>query len=846
MSQSLRPNRSGMPCAARPHALLGLLALCSVALGPAAPAQETAPETAPAAAPQPPPKPASIPLSEITKRFDEAIQRTRETDRRIAPEPGVEKIEAELPARHEALAKLAGDTRGRIAGAPSLNTLELERRAWATRKAEIDAWRQKLADRIAALARELDELDALQKIWQRTVDEARAAGAPAAVLERAGSAVAEIGAARTRAEERRNRLLALQDRVAREEELLEDVFAQLDAAKQSVRGQLLQPDAPPLWSAAWRLAAGEPIGPPLREAAARQRDQIAEHARRTGGHLGSLAVLAAIFLSAAFALRNRVRRWSAEDPDLGAAIRIFERPIAIAALISLISIAWLYPLAPDAVRTVLVLLIIVPVLRLLPTLIDRSFHPLLYALLIFYVTDELREMLEAVPDLARIVFALEISAGVGIFAWLLRPARLSAIPSHVRLPRFLGWGLRALLGLLIASLAANLLGYVTLATILGTAPLRSSYAAVVLYCGVQVTTAVLQVALHTRAARALGMVRMRGPTVLAWCNRLLVLGAALWWGSITLRAFDLYDNANAAFRAVLDASLGLGTIQISVRDVASFGLVIAAAVVLSKLTRFVLQEDVYPRTALQRGASNAISMLLHYIVLTFGFLLALGAGGIEMNRFALLAGAFGVGLGFGLQTVVNNFVSGLLLLFERPIQVGDIVQLTDLMGEVRHIGIRASTVRTFDGAEVIVPNGSLISDQVINWTRSDPERRIELPVGVAYGTDPERVLALLVDVARTNPNVLDEPEPQALFDGFGNSSLDFRLRAWVPFDIGFVTRSELAVAVNAALREAGIEIPFPQRDLHLRSVDAAAGQALAGRGATRTPEPGAGAPESER
>jgi small-conductance mechanosensitive channel len=160
------------------------------------------------------------------------------------------------------------------------------------------------------------------------------------------------------------------------------------------------------------------------------------------------------------------------------------------------------------------------------------------------------------------------------------------------------------------------------------------------------------------------------------------------------------------------------------------------------------------------------------------------------------------------------------------------------MGEVRHIGIRASTVRTFDGAEVIVPNGNLISEQVINWTRSDQQRRMVLSVGVKYGTDPERVLELLLEVARANPNVLSYPEPQVLFDGFGDSSLDFLLRVWCPFDVGLSTRSELAVATNAALREAGIEIPFPQRDLHLRSVDAAAGEALAerrGDGAPQTP-----------
>jgi len=203
-----------------------------------------------------------------------------------------------------------------------------------------------------------------------------------------------------------------------------------------------------------------------------------------------------------------------------------------------------------------------------------------------------------------------------------------------------------------------------------------------------------------------------------------------------------------------------------------------------------------------------------------GFALALSAAGMDFSRVALFAGAFSVGLGFGLQTVVNNFVSGLILLFERPIQIGDMIEVGELRGEVRRIGARSSTVRTFDGAEVIVPNANLISEPVVNWTLSDRRRRLDLEVGVAYGTDPEIVLDLLRGAAEANSSVLDTPAPEALFLGFGDSSLNFRLRVWIPrFEESYTIRSEMGVAINAALRNAAIPIPFPQRDLHVRSVE---------------------------
>ena len=229
-----------------------------------------------------------------------------------------------------------------------------------------------------------------------------------------------------------------------------------------------------------------------------------------------------------------------------------------------------------------------------------------------------------------------------------------------------------------------------------------------------------------------------------------------------------------------------------------------------------------PRLTLPRGVPGAISQLAHYAILAFGLLFAFAAAGIDLSRLALLVGALGVGIGFGLQNIVNNFVSGLILIFERPIKVGDTIELDPLLGTVKHIGIRASTVRTLEGAEVIVPNGDLIAGKVVNWTPSDRQRRVDVPVGVAYGTDPDRVVEILVGVAQDQPDVLVHPEPVALFRGFGDSSLDFVLRVWTPeFERWMRVQSDVARAVHHALRDAGITIPFPQRDLHLRSVDPA-------------------------
>ncbi len=175
----------------------------------------------------------------------------------------------------------------------------------------------------------------------------------------------------------------------------------------------------------------------------------------------------------------------------------------------------------------------------------------------------------------------------------------------------------------------------------------------------------------------------------------------------------------------------------------------------------------------------------------------------------------GVGLGFGLQNLVSNFVSGLILAFEHPLQPGDVVEVGATTGEVVRIGFRASVVRTFEGAEIIIPNGELVWGRVTNWTLSVRTRRIDIQVRAAYGTEPQRVLDILRQVALKHPKVLQSPLPDTLFDGFGDSSLNFILRAWTRFDDFVEVRSELAVAINGAFKEAGIQIPFPQRALHI-------------------------------
>jgi small-conductance mechanosensitive channel len=250
---------------------------------------------------------------------------------------------------------------------------------------------------------------------------------------------------------------------------------------------------------------------------------------------------------------------------------------------------------------------------------------------------------------------------------------------------------------------------------------------------------------------------------------------------------------------------------------------------VSKAIQMLLLNKILPRYGAERGVQLSITRLTHYAILTAGFLLMLNVLGFQLNQLALLGGALGVGIGFGLQAIVNNFTSGLILLFERPIKVGDTIQIGPELGEVKNLGLRATVIQTFDNAEIVVPNSDLITLQVTNWTLAERKVRVRIPVGVAYGSDVANVLKILLACGEANPMVLSTPPATAFFLAFGASSLDFELRVWVP---DFLDKLQVLSDLNQDIENEfainDIEIPFPQTDLHLRSVDEGAASSMWG------------------
>ncbi len=756
-----------------------------------------------------------VPMADVIAAADAVSERLASIETEVAANQTAANVTRDLPTLTKDVDARLNETRRMLTPGASLETMrDLELR-WQSVANQLALWSRDLTARATFLDREIAQLPDLRATWRATLELARGSDAPAEVTQRIDAVLRAIGQTETTLQKRRAAILSLQSRVAEQTQRTAGALRSVKAAQSAAVNRLWAQDSPPIWAPDVRAAARHDLVTESQASFGAQRGQLTGYLAREWTKLVYFGLILCAFAFVLARIKRTAARWTDDDPALARANRILQLPIATASVLTFLCCGPLFPEAPRLFWVTLATIALVPLVIILRCLIERHLFPIVNALVTFYVIAQLRALAAALPVLSRVILLLEMVGGAIFLLWFIRYTRGDRTTSRkaTRAAARLG------VALFILVFVANSLGYVALANYLGAGALASAYLAILLYAAAGIVEGLTFFALQIRPLSALAVVQRHRPLLRRRIGRFIYFAAFVTWVLMSLGAFSLRRPVIERLSAIINAEIAVRSLHLSLGGVLAFALTIWVAVQLSRFARFLLEEDIYDRFRVAPGTSYALTTVLHYIILVTGFFAALAAVGVDMTKFAILAGAFGVGIGFGLQNIFNNFFSGLILLLERPVRVGDVVALGGVTGVVQRIGIRASVIRLADASELIVPNGQLISEKVTNRTVPSRQARVDLRVGVAYGSEPQRVIELLTAAAASHPLVASKPAPEAFMKEFGSDALLFDLVLWTDEPLRAPrVQSDVAVSVNAALRDAGIEIPVPQRGVRLESI----------------------------
>ena len=676
----------------------------------------------------------------------------------------------------------------------------------------------------ASVADDIHEVEGMRRQWVATkkkwaqwhalLGDELALKSVAAAFTRAGSDIDEaLGLISTKLEP----MLAIQQKAGDIAARFIELTDRINATMLQQRGGALRSGTPTIFSTAYLRQLIELINEPRKMVKALPPPDPVFFADN-----GWVILLQAVGFVVMLTLLRRYRPQLIERGDrrfLG------KRPVSVSLFVSIFTLSFLYGPQPTLWRILIECLSGVATARLATAFVREPWiKRAVYILVVVMIGFQLLLIFGVPLAVVRLYILTWTVAGLIYYGWRARKGAAAGLPA------WQVWLLRLVVVVFGVIAATDIVGLGGFSAQIMDGALRTAMLLLMGWAMIRLARVALDLGAESLPIGKLVFLRSRADEIFA---RIILASNILIVAFVAanlLVAWTLYAIPMDAIQAFLSFGLTLGGQKITIGLVLVAAFILYGTFVLSWSLQSLLMDKVLNRGQVDAGARISIVRLFHYALVLVGFLIALSALGFELKNVTIIGGALGVGIGFGMQAIVNNFVSGLILLFERPIKVGDFIQLNDgQQGRVLNLGLRATTVQTLDRAEIVVPNGDLISSPVTNWTLGDRSMRLIIPVGVAYGSDVETVMRVLLRVATDNDQVLKDPQPKVLFLNFGESSLDFELRVWIAeFDTRFIIQSALVQEIDRGFRAEGVEIPFPQRDLHLRSVDGKAADHLKG------------------
>lgn len=493
------------------------------------------------------------------------------------------------------------------------------------------------------------------------------------------------------------------------------------------------------------------------------------------------------------------------------------RPISSFLILMVLMNVFMFEDIPQTAKQFQFLFLLLPIFRIAQTLIPKATRKYLYAYALLYCLS-LIERYAIDTSLDARIFSITLSTGLFVFIFMLVKNRILDSISHAFILKFI-YKIFVLLGvLLVLAIGVDIYGATLLASRITHSIFIAMYGSILFYVLTVILTGYLIVLLRRRIASS--SLLMDNFTKSVEKNTVLLIKTVMlfWWFLVVSRSVGLFDTLMQFKDSIMALSWMIGTTTISVTSIFDFILIILLTWFVVKFLNIILEVEVYARFKFARGVPTAITTVLNYTIVISGAFIALSSLGISSEQFTLVFGALGVGIGFGLRNIIANFVSGIIMVFERPIQIGDTIEINSTMGTVDHIGTRSSTIKTFDGSEVIIPNADFISKEITNWTLSDKRRRKTLLFKVAQNADIRKVLKIMERVVNSHPDVIKDPEPLATFLGFGEYYLEFKLYFWLHENL-IMAQSDIAIDIYESLQKEGIAMPTPKQEFLQHGTD---------------------------
>ncbi len=760
----------------------------------------------------------AIPLSSLTQNIENAIKEIHNIEEATKPEEKMQSVDSlHLIAKEN----LSEENKQITEEDKTITNRSLDdaHKQWSTYKSKLGDWRTLISERSKLLTEERDEVNHMTIVWELTLEDARKEQAPKGTVLNIKDVINQLNALKNKLKSDRLDVYSKQSKLTELSKLIDETIGSIEEQKKLISKDMFIQDSPAIWNSYDSTFLTSISRTSIKQSSEDVLKSINVFYQVSKDkfyiHLLFIVILIVLFN---FTYKQSLKSEN-DDKQFLKARKILGHPILSGLIFGFVVTFWFYPLRQVIIDELFQFLLLIVISIYLPKVINKKYSTILYFTIGLHVVNQIHLIYFPSGIILRLLTFIEIGLSFYIFKLLLDKKSPLRIDENEKKWSLLIKLTRLLQVLLIVPLLANIFGFVSLTVYLNDFIINVLINGFITLVCLLIFIGAIVLIFNSEYILVLHSVRNNTTKIIKWLIKYSSITAFLLWSASALQLLGFYDSFVKWLLSIFDLSWSIGDVNIDLGSVITFILIIFLTYLISKFVRIILKEEVFTRIKLPRGVPGATTMLVGYFIVGWGMVISVTALGINLSEFGLMAGALGVGIGFGLQSIVLNFIAGLVLAFERPIQAGDTIEVGTVMGTVKYIGVRASTVLTFDGSEVIVPNGSLISNDVINWTLSDRRKRRDIMVGVEYGTDPHLVMDILREAAKNNVNVLQDPEPWILFEGFGDSSLNFMVRFWSPMDVGLTTKSEVTIAIYDGLNKAGIKIPFPQQDLHLKSIE---------------------------